>query len=315
MVGQQVLHTAAIVHSHRLAGDGVVFPHCAGFHAHFVGAAHEIQAGQRAGAVIIDLLGPVAVAVVGEGPGGEHGAAGAVTAHQGDDRQAVFGVEVLLKGLAVLQPAGHVAVRVVGIGVAVGESRDRSCHANPTPDLGPQPRPRQSRAGAADCPIDPAHHGRGAGDDGARPGHGRVFSYAAGAGGDRRDDGRHAPGLPDHAPRDPEGGVIGLQITLTALVLSLLIAVTFERFVELVDRRAAARISRSEQPKASAASVLEGKIGGWLSRLVPGYLRQVASDLYWASFTDGKLQGRTPAAVFMRQLLITLGVGFAAYLA
>ena len=125
MVGQQVLHAAAIVHSYRLAGDGVVFPHCAGFHGHFVGAAHEIQAGQRAGPVIIDLLDAVAVAVVGEGPGGERGAAGAVAAHQGDDRQAVFGVEVLLEGLAVLHPAGHVAVRVVGIGVAVGERRDR----------------------------------------------------------------------------------------------------------------------------------------------------------------------------------------------
>jgi Flp pilus assembly protein TadB len=109
--------------------------------------------------------------------------------------------------------------------------------------------------------------------------------------------------------------VIEFQITLTALVLSLLIAVTFERFVELVDRRAAARITRSEQPKARAASVLEERLGGWLSRLVPGYLRQVASDLYWASFADGKLQGRSPAAVFLRQLLITLGVGLAAYLA
>ncbi len=109
--------------------------------------------------------------------------------------------------------------------------------------------------------------------------------------------------------------MIELQITLTALVLSLLIAVTFERFVELVDRRAAARISRSEQPRASAISILEERVGGWLSRLVPGYLRQVASDLYWASFTDGKLQGRSPAAVFLRQLLITLGVGLAAYLA
>src|SRR5689334_4165418 len=99
-----------------------------------------------------------------------------------------------------------------------------------------------------------------------------------------------------------------LQITFTALAISTLIAVVFDRFVELVDHRAAARISRSEQPKASTSSVVENKVGGWLSRLLPSYVRQVTSDLYWASFADESMQGRNPASVFLRQIMLTFGV-------
>jgi Flp pilus assembly protein TadB len=105
------------------------------------------------------------------------------------------------------------------------------------------------------------------------------------------------------------------QIALTSLSIALLVAVVFEQFVEVVDRRAAARITRSEQSRASASSMMEERLGTWLTRLLPGYVRQVAADLYWAAFADGGWMERTPASVFMRQILLTLGLGFAAYLA
>ncbi len=105
------------------------------------------------------------------------------------------------------------------------------------------------------------------------------------------------------------------QIALTALSIALLIAMIFEQFVEVVDRRAAARINRSEHAKASVSSLLQERLGVWLMRLLPGYVRQVASDLYWAAFADGGWKEHTPASVFLRQLLLTFGLGFAAYLA
>ncbi len=105
------------------------------------------------------------------------------------------------------------------------------------------------------------------------------------------------------------------QITLTSFSIALLIAVIFERFVEVVDRRAAARITRSEQASRSTSSLVEERVDAWLGRLLPGYVRQVASDLYWAAFADGGWRERTPASVFLRQLLLTLGLGFAAYVA
>ncbi len=105
------------------------------------------------------------------------------------------------------------------------------------------------------------------------------------------------------------------QIALTSLSIAFLFAVIFERYVELIDRRAAARINRSEQARVSTSSHLEKSIGTWLARLLPAYVRQVSSDLYWAAFADGGWRERTPASVFLRQLLLTFGVGFAAYLA
>ncbi len=105
------------------------------------------------------------------------------------------------------------------------------------------------------------------------------------------------------------------QIALTSLSIALLIAMIVEQFIEVIDRHAAARINRSEQPKASASSLMEERLGVWLMRLVPGYVRQVASDLYWAAFSDNGWKERTPASVFLRQLLLTFGLGFAAYVA
>ncbi len=105
------------------------------------------------------------------------------------------------------------------------------------------------------------------------------------------------------------------QIALTSLSIALLIAVIFEQFVEVVDRNAAAHINRSEQAKASVSSLMEERLGIWLKRLLPGYVYQVASDLYWAAFTDNGWKERTPTSVFLRQLLFTFGLGVAAYLA
>jgi Flp pilus assembly protein TadB len=105
------------------------------------------------------------------------------------------------------------------------------------------------------------------------------------------------------------------QIALTSVSIALLVSVLFEQFVEVVDRRAAARITRSEQASRTTSSLVEERVGTWLGRLLPGYVRQVASDLYWAAFADGGWKERTPASVFLRQLLLTLGLGLAAYLA
>jgi len=70
-----------------------------------------------------------------------------------------------------------------------------------------------------------------------------------------------------------------------------------------------------EQPAKKVSTRAEEKVGGWLERLVPSYVRQVRSDLYWAAFADGRWKGRSAAAVFGRQALLTAAVGMAGYLA
>jgi Flp pilus assembly protein TadB len=105
------------------------------------------------------------------------------------------------------------------------------------------------------------------------------------------------------------------QIALTSLSIAILFAMIFERSVEIVDRRAAARINRSEQASVSVSSRLEEHIGTWLIRLLPTYVQRVSSDLYWAAFADGGWKERTPASIFLRQLLLTFALGFAAYVA
>jgi Flp pilus assembly protein TadB len=52
-----------------------------------------------------------------------------------------------------------------------------------------------------------------------------------------------------------------------------------------------------------------------MERLVPKYVRQIQSDLYWAAFMDGNWKGRSAASVLGRQVLLTGALGFAAYLA
>ena len=101
-------------------------------------------------------------------------------------------------------------------------------------------------------------------------------------------------------------------------IISLLVAVAsgllLDRYVEVADQHAAARIAQAEKPAARASTRVEEQLGAWLTRLVPGYVRQVRSDLYWAAFADSRFQGRSAAAVFGRQLSVTAAVGLAAYL-
>lgn len=106
-----------------------------------------------------------------------------------------------------------------------------------------------------------------------------------------------------------------LQMALIALLVAAICGMALNGFVEIIDRRAAARITRAEQPATKVSTRAEEKVGGWLERLVPGYVRTIRSDLYWAAFADSRFQGRSAAAVFGRQALLTAGVGLAAYLA
>jgi Flp pilus assembly protein TadB len=106
-----------------------------------------------------------------------------------------------------------------------------------------------------------------------------------------------------------------LQIALIALLVAAISGIALNRFVEVVDQRAAARIAEAEQPAKRLSARAEEKVGGWLERLVPAYVRQIRSDLYWAAFADGRWKNRSAAAVFGRQVFMTVAVGLAAYLA
>jgi Flp pilus assembly protein TadB len=106
-----------------------------------------------------------------------------------------------------------------------------------------------------------------------------------------------------------------LQIALISLLVAAISGIALNQFVEVVDHRAAARIAQAEQPAARLSAKAEEKVGGWLERLVPAYVRQIRSDLYWAAFADGRWKGRSAAAVFGRQVFMTVAVGLAAYLA
>jgi Flp pilus assembly protein TadB len=86
-------------------------------------------------------------------------------------------------------------------------------------------------------------------------------------------------------------------------------------FVDVIDRRAARRINSAEEPARKLSARVEERAGGSLERLVPGYFARIRSDLYWASFSDARLQNRSVAAVFGRQVLMTVAIGLGAYLA
>jgi len=106
-----------------------------------------------------------------------------------------------------------------------------------------------------------------------------------------------------------------LQIALISLLVAVIAGIALNGFVDVIDRRAASRITQAEQPAKKVSTRAEEKVGGWLERLVPSYVRQVRSDLYWAAFADGRWKGRSAAAVFGRQALLTAAVGMAGYLA
>ena len=106
-----------------------------------------------------------------------------------------------------------------------------------------------------------------------------------------------------------------IQILVISLLVAAILGLVLQRFLEVVDHRAANRIAQAEQPARRMSSRAEERVGGWLERLVPAYVRQIRSDLYWAAFADSRFQGRSAAAVFGRQVLQTGIVGLAAYLA
>jgi len=106
-----------------------------------------------------------------------------------------------------------------------------------------------------------------------------------------------------------------LEILLIALLVAVITGIALNGFVDVIDRRAAHRINSAEEPARKLSDRAEERVGGWLERLVPGYVRRIRSDLYWATFADSRLQNRSAAAVFGRQVLLTAGVGLAGYLA
>jgi len=106
-----------------------------------------------------------------------------------------------------------------------------------------------------------------------------------------------------------------LEILLIALLVAVITGIALNGFVDVIDRRAAHRIYAAEEPARKLSDRAEERVGGALERLVPGYVRRIRSDLYWATFADSRLQNRSAAAVFGRQVLLTAGVGLAGYLA
>ena len=105
-----------------------------------------------------------------------------------------------------------------------------------------------------------------------------------------------------------------LEILLIALLVAVITGIALNGFVDVIDRRAAHRINAAEEPARKLSDRAEERVGGALERLVPGYVRRIRSDLYWATFADSRLQNRSAAAVFGRQVLLTAGVGLAGYL-
>jgi Flp pilus assembly protein TadB len=106
-----------------------------------------------------------------------------------------------------------------------------------------------------------------------------------------------------------------LQIALISLLVAVISGIVLTRFVEVVDQRGASRIAQAEQPATRLSARAEEKVGSWLERLVPTYVRQIRSDLYWAAFADRRWKGRSAAGVFGRQIFMTVAVGLATYLA
>jgi Flp pilus assembly protein TadB len=106
-----------------------------------------------------------------------------------------------------------------------------------------------------------------------------------------------------------------IQIVFISLLVAAISGLALNRFVEVVDNRAARRIAEAEKPARRMSAQAEERVGGWLERLVPAYVRQIRSDLYWAAFADGRWKDRSAAAVFGRQVLQTVAIGLAAYLA
>ena len=80
------------------------------------------------------------------------------------------------------------------------------------------------------------------------------------------------------------------EILLIALLVAVITGIALNGFVDVIDRRAAHRINAAEEPARKLSDRAEERVGGALERLVPGYVRRIRSDLYWATFADSHLQ-------------------------
>ena len=60
-----------------------------------------------------------------------------------------------------------------------------------------------------------------------------------------------------------------LQILVISLLVAAILGLVLQRFLEVVDHRAANRIAQAEQPARRMSSRAEERVGGWLERLVP----------------------------------------------
>jgi Flp pilus assembly protein TadB len=101
------------------------------------------------------------------------------------------------------------------------------------------------------------------------------------------------------------------QILLISLLVSATVALASQRFLIVLDRNAATRLSKSDQP-AQVRDVFE-TVGSPFSNLIPNYFKQLESNLYWAAFVSKAWVGKTPAWVIGRQLLMAAGLGGAAF--
>jgi len=108
---------------------------------------------------------------------------------------------------------------------------------------------------------------------------------------------------------------MALEILFIAFIVAVITGMVIDQAMEVVDQRAAARITNAEQPVENARRKVEERLTGTLRRRLPGYLRQITSDLYWAGFSDPHWKERSVVSVLEHKLFFTLAVGMAAYLA
>jgi len=101
------------------------------------------------------------------------------------------------------------------------------------------------------------------------------------------------------------------QILLIALIVAAATGYALQRFLLVIDRNAAAKLSETDQ--AARPRELFETLGSPLARVIPNYFKQLESRLYWAAFVSKSWQGRTPAWVIGRQVLIGAALGGAAW--
>ena len=96
-------------------------------------------------------------------------------------------------------------------------------------------------------------------------------------------------------------------IILAALLVAVAVAYALQRFVVIVDRSAAARLTQADQPTIHRHAF--ETVGSPLGRLIPNYFVQIENDLYWAAFTDPSWTGKSAAWIAGRQVLMAVSLG------